>query len=263
MANQKIRSVIIEDELYDQKVIRKILETYYNDYVEVIDSVSNEEEAILSIRKHQPQLLFLDIELNGDRYGAFHILDKVEQNFKIIFVTAKSEQDDLLKAIKLSCIDYLVKPTKISDFELPIRKVFDTINNSQGNNHNQLELFRHNVNVGEIQDAKISLQSGYDYFPIAIKNIIRCESQGNYTHFYFVDKSHSLINGNLKSFEDRLSDYGFCRISKHDLINLSQIKLFSRKNAPWEIKMQDQHTLYVSAQRRQHFLHAYDHIHLS
>ena len=263
MTTKKIKSIIIEDELYDRKVITKILETYYSDYIEVTDSVSSIEDAIISIKEHHPQLLFMDIELNGDRNGAFHILDKVKQNFKIIFVTAKSEQDDLLKAIKLSCIDYLIKPTKISDFELPIQKVFEAINNTPEENHHQLEVFRHNVGVSEIQDAKISLQSGYNYFPTPIKNIIRCESQGNYTHFYFSDKSHSLINGNLKSFEDRLTGFGFCRISKQDLINLSHIKLFSRKNTSWEVQMDDQHTLYVSAQRKQHFLHAYNNFHLS
>ena len=263
MTTRKVKSIIVEDELYDRKVITKILETYYSDYVEVADSVSNVEDAIIAIREYEPQLLFLDIELNGDRHGAFHILDKVKHDFKIIFVTAKSGQDDLLKAIKLSCIDYLIKPTKISDFEIPIQKVFNEINNKPGLDQQQLELFKHNMGVKEIQDAKISLQSGYDYFPTAIKNIIRCESQGNYTHFFFADKSHSLINGNLKSFEDRLTDFGFCRISKQDLINLAHIKLFSRKNASWEVQMGDQHTLYITAQRKQHFLHAYNDFHLN
>lgn len=262
MTKQKIRSIIIEDEIYDQKIIDKILRTYYSDYVDIVDSVNNVEDAINSIWENKPQLLFLDIELNGDRNGAFHILDKVRQNFKIIFITAKNGQDYLLKAIKLSCIDYLIKPTRISDFELPIQKVYNTLKNSKDDNRYQLGLFRHNVNVSEIQDAKISLQSGYNYFPVAIRNIIRCESQGNYTHFYFADKSHSLINGNLKSFEDRLTSFGFCRINKEDLINLSHIRQFSRKNKSWEVQMHGQFTLYISSQRRQHFLNAYNSIHL-
>ena len=262
MKSKKIRSIIIEDEFYDRMVIDKILKTYYSDYIEVIDSVSNVEDAIASIKNRKPQLLFLDIELNGDRNGAFYILDKVEHDFKIIFITAKSGQDYLLKAIRLSCIDYLIKPTKIADFEIPIHKAFETLNDVSQESLDQIKLFRHNVTVSEVQDAKISLQSGFNYFPVAIKNIIRCESQGNYTHFYFADKSHSLINGNLKSFEDRLKDFGFCRISKQDLINMSQIKHFSKKNKTWEVQMDGQHILYIASQRRQHFLDAYNSIHL-
>ena len=84
---KKIRSIIIEDEMYDKQLIEKILSDNYNKYLEVVDSVGSVEEAVSSIKKHQPELIFLDIELNGDRNGAFNILEQVEHNFKIIFVT--------------------------------------------------------------------------------------------------------------------------------------------------------------------------------
>jgi two-component system, LytTR family, response regulator len=260
---RKVKSIIIEDEIYDRQVIEKILLENYSGYLEIVDSVSGTEDAISSIRKHSPELLFLDIELNGDRNGAFNILDKVGNNFKIIFVTAKSEQDDLLKAIRLSCIDYLIKPTRISDFELPIRKVFEEISNEWENGHRNIETFRHNVGITDFQDAKISLQEGYTYKPVFIKSIVRCEAQGNYTRFYFQDHTNSLINGNLKSFEDRLSEFGFTRISKSDLINISCIRFFSRKNLNWEVALVDNKTLYISNQRKQSFLFQYNKFHLS
>lgn len=97
----------------------------------------------------------------------------------------------------------------------------------------------------------------------SIKDIIRCEAQGNYTLFFFTDHSGRLINGNLKSFEDRLSDYGFSRISKFDLINLSHIKSFSRKNISWEVLMADNKTLYISTQRKQSFQFQYNNMYLS
>ena len=263
MQTNKIRSIIIEDEIYDRKLIEKILLTNYSDNIEVIDSVGTVEDAIISITKNKPQLLFLDIELNGERNAAFNILERVRQNFKIIFVTAKCEQDDLLKAIKLSCIDYLVKPTKISDFEIPIKKAIEELSDKKNDHTNQLEIFKHNVEVNNIQEAKISLQEGFSYKPTYIKNIIRCEAQGNYTLFFFTDSPSKLINGNLKSFEDRLTDFGFCRINKSEFINLSHIRSFSRKNISWEVLMTDNVTLYISIQRKQHFLLQYNSLHLS
>lgn len=260
MKSQRIRTLIIEDEIYDKKLIEKILTSNYSNYIEIIDSVGSVDEAVASINKNKPELIFLDIELNGDRNGAFNILENVEHNFKIIFVTAKSEQDDLLKALKLSCIDYLIKPTKVSDFEIPIRKVFEGIKT-----HNQqiIELFTHNAVVGNFQEAKISLQEGFTYKPVSIKNIIRCEAQGNYTLFFFTDNSTNLINGNLKSFEERLSDFGFIRICKSNLINLAHIKSFSRKNLSWELLMTDNKTLFISPQRKQSFLIQYNNLYFN
>jgi two-component system, LytTR family, response regulator len=263
MNPRKIKTLVIEDEIYDRKLIEKILATNYNEYIELINSAGTVEEAVIAIRQNKPDLLFLDIELNGNRNGAFDILEQVEQNFKIIFVTAKYEQNDLWKAIKLSCIDYLIKPTKISDFETPVKKVFDELNNSREENSQKIEILKHNIETRNIQEAKISLQEGYTYKPTFIKNIIRCEAQGNYTLFFFTDNTSKLINGNLKSFEDRLSDYGFARISKSDLINLSHIKSFSRKNLSWEVQMTDNKTLYISVQRKQDFQQQYNSLHLS
>ena len=90
----------------------------------------------------------------------------------------------MLKAIKLSCIDYLIKPTKISDFETPIKKVFDELNNEKDMNGNKIEVFKYNIETQNTQEAKISLQAGFTYTPVMIKNIIRCEAEGNYTRFY-------------------------------------------------------------------------------
>ena len=263
MGAKKIKSIIVEDEMYDRKLIEKILSNNYSDFVDIVDTVSSVEEAVASIKRHKPELLLLDIELNGDRHGAFNILEQVKHDFRIIFVTAKNEQDDMLKAIRLSCIDYLIKPTKISDFEAPIKRVYDEINDSEDDNSHKIEIFKYNAAVRDIQEAKISLQEGFTYRPTNIKSIVRCEAQGNYTRFFYSDKSSNLINGNLKSFEERLSDFGFFRINKSDLINLSHIKSFSRKNISWELLLADNKTLFISPQRKQSFLLQYNSFHLS
>jgi len=117
--------------------------------------------------------------------------------------------------------------------------------------------------VRNIQESKISLQEGFSYKPTFLRDIIRCEADGNYTRFTLTNKSNYLINGNLKSFEDRLNNFGFCRISKSDLINLTHIKSFSRKNISWEIMMGDNKTLYISPQRKQEFMVKYNSFHLS
>ena len=259
---QKLKTIIVEDELYDRKIIEKILVDHYSNNIDIVDSVNNTDTAIASIKRNNPDLVFMDIELNGDRNGAFHILEKVDQTFKIIFVTAKSEQDDFLKAIRLSCIDYLVKPTKISDFEVPIQRALHDIQNSIENLSTSIDIFRHNIENKEKQESKISLQEGYTYIPTPVKEIVRCEAQGNYTKFYFKNQSGKLINGNLKFYDERLHEFGFCRINKSELINLFQIQSFSKRNTAWEVTMSDKKTLYISNQRKNSFLTQYNEMHL-
>ena len=254
----KLRTIIVEDEEYDRKLMEKILLDHYKNDIEIIDSVSNKEQAIFSITKNNPDLVFLDIELDGDRNGAFNILNVVEHKFMIIFVTAKSHMDDLIKAIRLSCIDYIIKPTKIDDFSQPIEKAKNESQQKNIYKDNRIETFKFNVLAKDRQEAKISLQNGYTYAPVNINKIIRCESEGNYSRFYFTDNDTSLINGNLKSFEDKLNEFGFCRIGKQDLINMLHIKSFSRRNENWEVKMVDDTVLYVSAQRRTNFMVQYN-----
>ena len=262
MEHRKIKSIIVEDEMYDRQLIEKIITTYYQDYIDLLDSVATANDAITSIQKYKPELLFMDIELNGDRNGAFNVLEQIDEGTKIIFVTAKSEQDDLLRAIRLSCIDYLIKPTKVSDFELPIKKVYNEINHSSLEYHSNVKILRHNVEATNLREAKISLQEGYSYTPVSVSKIIRCESEGNYTKFYFEGNTHSLVNGNLKLFEERLNDYGFCRINKTNLINLSHLQSFSKKNKNWEAYMSDNATLYISPSHKQGFLIKYNNMHL-
>ena len=262
MEKSKIKSIIVEDETYDLQLVQRILTSYYNDYIDLVDSVSSVEQAIASINKYRPQLLFMDIELNGDRNGAFNILEKAGKGVKVIFVTAKSDQDDLLKAIRLSCIDYLIKPTKISDFEIPVKKVFQEVNQAMQGYWANIEVLKHNIETRNLSDVRISLQEGFSYRPVPVKEIIRCESEGNYTRVYFVGNSNSLINGNLKSFEDRLNGYGFCRINKTDLVNLSHLKSFSKKNSTWQVSMSDKKTLYISSNRKQGFLLKYNNMNL-
>jgi len=259
---EKIKTIIVEDELYDRKLIEKILTENYSDSIDIVDITDNAEDAISSIKTKNPQLVFLDIELNGDRDGAFNILKQVERNnFNVVFVTAKNQRDDFLKAIRLSCMDYLIKPTKISDFAPPIQKTLEEIHNS-GITKERIEILKHNVSIKDKQESKISLQEGYSSIPTYIKEIVWCEAQGNYTKVYFNNDKSLLTNGNLKSYEDKLGLFGFCRINKSELINLTHISAFSKKNHAWEVKMSTKKVLYISNQRKQNFLIQYNELYV-
>lgn len=257
LKENRLSCLVVEDEIYDRKAIEHILSSY-DDLVKVIGSVGTKAEAIDFAAKHKPQLIFLDIELHGNRNGAFEILEQLAYDYKVIFVTAKNEKDDLLKAIKLSCIDYLIKPTKVSDFKKPI---LNARQNIYPQNEQASELKVNLANLMNGNSPKLSLQTGYSYKPVAVKDIIRCKANGNYTDFYCTVGELPLVLGNLKSFENRLKDYGFFRIGRNDLINLREIETFTKRNTTWEIVMMDGCILHIAPNKKNEFMSAYHSCH--
>ena len=101
-----MRSIIVDDEESARDVLSALLHRYHSE-IEVIDKCTNVEEAVSSIKKYNPELIFLDIEM--PRFAGYEILNFFENvDFKIIFVTAYDQY--AIKAFELAALDYLLKP---------------------------------------------------------------------------------------------------------------------------------------------------------
>src|SRR5688500_15797348 len=101
-----IRTIIVDDENYCCETLVVLLNTYCPD-VEVIDICHNGAVALESIVQHQPDLLFLDIEM--PQMNGFQLLEKLPKvNFELIFTTSYDQY--AIKAIRFSALDYLLKP---------------------------------------------------------------------------------------------------------------------------------------------------------
>lgn len=81
--------------------------TEYCQDVDVVSTAHDVSSGIKAIQGHSPELVFLDIELEGD--AAFEVLESLKnERFALIFVTGY--RDFAIQAIKESALDYLVKP---------------------------------------------------------------------------------------------------------------------------------------------------------
>ena len=101
-----IRSIIIDDEEHAQRSLTKLL-SWIAEEVEVVQTCSSAKEGLLAILEHQPDLVFLDIEM--PRMTGLEMLQKIrEKNFHVIFVTAYDEY--AIDAFKANAIDYVLKP---------------------------------------------------------------------------------------------------------------------------------------------------------
>src|SRR6187402_2266314 len=101
-----IRVLVTDDEPIARRRIRRFLRAESN--VEVIGEASNGREAIEAIRQHNPDLVFLDVQMpDVDGFGVVQALG-ADQMPAVIFVTAYDEY--ALKAFEVNALDYLLKP---------------------------------------------------------------------------------------------------------------------------------------------------------
>ena len=99
-----MRAIIIDDERLARKELKSLLKDYHE--IEIVDECASPEEALKSIEKHNPDLLFLDIQM-PEKTG-FDLLQELNKSPKVVFVTAFDEY--AVKAFEVNALDYLMKP---------------------------------------------------------------------------------------------------------------------------------------------------------
>jgi two-component system, LytTR family, response regulator len=257
----KLKVIIVEDEEKDSMVIAKILTDYYSHLVIIQGICQTVDDAIEKISSIKPDLVFLDIIIQGNRYGAFDILEKVNPDFQIIFITGNNDLEYYVKAIKTQCLDYIVKPTSIEDFAKPLAKAWenkrDLRNQLERSEYTkQLELF---INSYKKQQTNQSIPIPVEYGHIIVKSsdIVKCLSEGNYTEIYLSNNTKKLANGNLKHFEELLSDYNIVRVHRQCMINLAHITSYSKKEGG-KITLSNGDNIYIGDAWKDCFEKAYN-----
>ncbi len=230
------RAVIIDDIPEAIAVLKSDLEKYC-DGVEVIGSAGGVVSGAKLIRELNPDLVFLDIQMpDGTGFDLLEILP--EANFKLIFTTASDEF--AIKAFKFSAVDYLLKPIDPDELIEAVKRVSD-----QEKPAARIELLKENFNT----PRRIALNTLDKIHIVNVAEILRCESDINYTMFHFTDGSKLLVTKTLKEFDKLLSDQGFVRIHQSHLINAGFIKEFLKSSG--YIVMKDGTKVPVSTRKKQ------------
>jgi two-component system, LytTR family, response regulator len=243
-----IKAIIVDDELNCRESLYNILEKYFKNIV-VIDKIGSPGEAYDSIMKHKPDLVFLDIEMPKE--NAFDLLEKFNDDiqFDIIFTTAYNHY--AVKAIKFSALDYLLKPIDIDDLREAIARLEKKKNNRQLMN-NQMNILFSNLKQ-ENKRKKIVVPDGEGLLFIYLDEIIRCESDGNYTFFILNNKKKIIVSKTLGDYEELFTEESFFRIHRSHLINLQHIKKYIRGEGGYVI-MSDDSQVEVSRRKKIEFL---------
>lgn len=241
-----IRTVIIDDELNARQVIANILELYC-EKVELIGQAENVKTAIALINNLKPDLVLLDIQMpDGTGFDLLKQIGNIDFNF--IFITAYDQY--AIKAIKLSALDYILKPINANE-------LIDAIEKAELFQVNQLEaqirLDNYHNNINNL-DKRITLNTTNSVYSIKIKDITYCKSEKNYTELYLDNGKKLLISKTLKDFELMLIDFGFFRVHQSYLVNMNFISRYEKEGLAGNAILENDTKIPVSSRKRESFL---------
>ena len=241
--NRKIKTIIVDDEEYSCESLSTLLERYCPE-IEVTDICTSGEAALQSIKKHSPDLLFLDIEM--PHMNGFEMLKKLDiVNFQLIFTTSYDQY--AIKAIRFSALDYLLKPVDREELQVSIKKVAQKI---QETTPQQLNILLQKLNSPANITQKIALPTMEGLQMIPVDTIITCASDSNYTIIFLNEKKKITVSRTLKEIEEMLEDYNFLRVNHSYLINLNKIEKYIRGEGGYLI-MTDGSSVDVSRSRKE------------
>lgn len=194
------------------------------------------------LRKQEPDILFLDIMLgDGTGFDVLEIFPNLRS--KIIFVTASDEY--AIRAFKFAAIDYVLKPYSDEDLNSAIEKAKLHIQPAK----EQLSVLKDSITTPNQRPKKISLHTLDKIVVVDLDDIVRCQSDNNYTQFFFQDGSKILVTKTLKSFSDMLKNYQFLRVHQSHLVNVKYVKAFIKSDGGYLV-LKDKNTVPVSVRKR-------------
>ena len=155
------------------------------------------------------------------------------------------------KAFKYSAIDYLLKPIDPDDLMHAIEKVTEKL--SLTNMAQKLDVLYYNLQNKNKQSTRICLPVVNGLIFLHTHEIIRCESNINYTTIFLKDKQKHTVAKTLKEFDEMLAEHNFFRIHNSHLINLDYIKSYN-KGKGGVVIMHDGTEIEVSTRRKDDFL---------
>lgn len=241
-----MRAIIIDDEKHCRDGLAIMLSKHCP-RVELLEQCSGAKSAIKMIAQHQPDIIFLDIEMPG--MNGFEMLEYCSgYDFEIIFTTAYNEY--AIKAIRHSALDYLLKPINKTELIEALARVGESKKLSASSRiAGLLETM-----TGKKTAERIALPTIDGLIMVDTKDILYCESENNYTRFHLQNGKNIFISKTLKKTELLLHDKNnFFRIHHSFLINLDYVKQYI-KGSGGEVMMANDKILSVSRTKRADFL---------
>jgi two-component system LytT family response regulator len=227
-----MKVLIIDDELEARKGLEKLI-MRFSAGVSEIEQADSIDQAVDRLSKSAYNIVFLDIQMPGG--NGFTLFEKINNpQFSVIFTTAHAEH--AIKAFRAGAIDYLLKPIDPDSLAKAINKA---------------SIYQKNLAVDNKQELKtkigVPMSDGVHF--IAIDQIIRLESSGNYTSLFMINDKKELITKPIKEFQIALEQHGFLRVHNSHMANMRFVKAYRKGIQPY-LLMEDEAQVPISRSRK-------------
>lgn len=245
-----IKTIIIDDESGNIAFLKGLVKQYCPQ-IEVLKSFNTIKEAVDFLKSNNVELVFLDVELKNEM--GFKLFELIPYpTFQVIFTTAHEKY--ALNAIKMSCLEYLLKPINYQELRQAIEKY---------EKHKQLVISQKKIevlleNTGNSNQSfqKIAIPTKDNYIFLNTNEIVCCEANTNYTNIYNSKGERYLSTKNLKEFEELLNPKQFFRCHKSWLINLNYIKKYSKSDLT--ITLSNDMNIDLAVRKKEEFLQLFN-----
>ena len=242
-----IKAILIDDEVHCLDTLGILLDEYCPQ-VQVMERCRSAKDGLVAIEKHQPVLVFLDIEMpvmNG-----FELLEMFpELPFAVIFTTSYDQY--AIKAIRFSALDYLLKPIDPKELVTAVHKIQIQ---KQLPSAEQFQMLMEKIKNSESGFNKIAVPTSEGFELIPADQVISCEADDNYTYFFLKNKNKIIACRTLKEMEEQLQDFNFfVRVHHSYMVNRNEVKKYVRGEGGYLI-MSDGSTINVSRSRKEALL---------
>jgi two-component system, LytTR family, response regulator len=246
-----LNAVLIDDEKNALEVLDMQL-TQFCDDVHIAAKCDGGEKGIAAIKKYNPDLVFLDIEMPN--INGFDVLKETSQfNYEVVFTTAYDQF--AIRAFKHSALDYLLKPIDIVELQAAVEKA----RQKKGGGHleEKIKLLLSQFDLPATAGKKrIALPVGDAMQLMDAGEILRCESDSNYTHIFLANGKKITTAKTLKEVEESLDGFNFFRIHQSHLVNLGHISKVVRGDGGYVV-MSDGAQLSISRNKKDAFMETF------
>jgi len=238
--------VIIEDDAELAQTLAKVLsvEAPLFELKGIAPSIEEGEKLILDVK---PDVAFFDVELKDGL--SFELLEKLQTiDFEIIFVTAFSHY--AINAFQYSAVDFVVKPIDPDDIRRASERAIESLSKKDIDERIKNLLFNRNQDQKE---QRIVLQTAGSMHVVKVKDIIRCESDINYTTFHLNTGNPIVVSKTMGEFERLLPPY-FFRAHRSHLINLNYVVEVKKRTGIAILSNNEK--IEISSRKKESFLNA-------
>jgi two-component system, LytTR family, response regulator len=212
-----LKAIIVDDEAAALRSLELLLQAYCPN-VTLVAKGQSVKEGLELIKKHNPDIVFLDIEM--PKGNGFELLEQApDLNFEVIFITAYNQY--AIKAFKYSAIDYILKPIDVDELVQAVNKVTELRSTKVNPRERYAVLFQ---NIKEIIPRKLVLPTSEGFIYIDLNRVTYLAQEGTTLKFFLQDDSSTIECENVNlNLVDMLEEKGFIPIDDGFHVNLNKV----------------------------------------